>query len=476
MSIFSDNISILQKQSGIEEKQVARFSKIIDGLDKWQLFRVNPYHFAKEHGFCERDGVDLFLHSARLGYFDLNWNMICPSCGGVEHSHLSISDLEEDRFFCNVCRVFNQADLDDHVEVSFTARDLPNKGVLNPGENHQAYRNFYFSGNFITSDSLDTYQRWAFIDLFCLQPGEVKTLDLTTNVGEPIRVISQQLHMQTMLEPDADCNGRPEVLFLDSGLSPEQGKIQEGETSIILNNKRDETVIFMVVRTDLERIQKLLVDDPPSLGRFLSGKELLNNQTFRELFNIQNLAPDLKLNIRSLTLLFTDLKGSTALYDQEGDVVAYRLIRSHFNVLFKAVKDNTGAVIKTMGDAVMAAFSRPEDGVQAAVAMMKEINSIKAAPGIPQDFSFGLKIGLHEGHALTINNNGSLDYFGQMVNISARVQGLADAGEIWVSDDMMSFPETSKVLKKAGYQQEEKTVALKGVGEAARVYRFWKVM
>src|SRR5262249_53437764 len=150
-------------------------------------------------------------------------------------------------------------------------------------------------------------------------------------------------------------------------------------------------------------------------------------------FRAQELAAGLRLSIKNLTLLFTDLRGSTDLYDKTGDFFAYKIVQDHFDELGESVRHNAGAIIKTMGDAVMASFSSPRDGVRAAVDMMDRIEKLNVklrADG----HETGLKVGLHEGSALAVNADERLDYFGQTVNIAARVQNLAKAGEIWLTE------------------------------------------
>src|SRR5262249_923315 len=134
----------------------------------------------------------------------------------------------------------------------------------------------------------------------------------------------------------------------------------------------------ILVLTDLPRLHTILREHPSTFRAFFTGKMLLNNQSFRELFRIQTLIPDLKLRLRSLTLLFTDLKGSTALYDQTGDVFAYGLVQEHYKILTESVRENSGAVIKTMGDAIMATFSSPLDGVRAALEMMEKMEEFNS--------------------------------------------------------------------------------------------------
>ena len=93
---------------------------------------------------------------------------------------------------------------------------------------------------------------------------------------------------------------------------------------------------------------------------FLTAKRMLTNQTFRDVFKADNLNIDQRLKITSLTFLFTDLKGSTALYERVGDLAAFDLVRAHFHALLEIISSEKGAVVKTIGDAVMATFIRPE--------------------------------------------------------------------------------------------------------------------
>ena len=100
---------------------------------------------------------------------------------------------------------------------------------------------------------------------------------------------------------------------------------------------------------------------------YISGGALLARQTFRRLFRSERVDEREGLGIRQVTFLFTDLKGSTAMYERLGDLNAYSLVREHFALLGAIAQDEGGAIVKTIGDAVMAVFSRPADAVAAAL-------------------------------------------------------------------------------------------------------------
>jgi len=210
------------------------------------------------------------------------------------------------------------------------------------------------------------------------------------------------------------------------------------------------------------------VDRPPPLhfAPFLSGKQLLTTQTFRDLFRSEVIRGQEGLGVKDIALLFTDLKGSTALYDRIGDLNAFALVQQHFDRLQAATVRHNGAIIKTIGDAVMAAFLKPADAVQAALEMRKEIASFNERQ---PDKALILKIGVHKGAAIAVTLNDRLDYFGQTVNIAARVQNLADADEIFVSQDVYEAMGVRDEL--AGYSVESKSAQLRGVRQELPVFR-----
>src|SRR4029079_7796983 len=111
---------------------------------------------------------------------------------------------------------------------------------------------------------------------------------------------------------------------------------------------------------------------------FLTAKRMLSDQTFRDVFKADNLNIDQRLKITSLTFLFTDLKGSTALYERVGDLAAFDLVRAHFHALLEILASDKGAGVKTSGDAVMATFIRPEHAIVAGLRMGGGVGGLQA--------------------------------------------------------------------------------------------------
>jgi class 3 adenylate cyclase len=206
------------------------------------------------------------------------------------------------------------------------------------------------------------------------------------------------------------------------------------------------------------------------LGRrrpFLTAKRLLTNQVFRDIYGTDTIDVEQRLKITSLTFLFTDLKGSTELYERVGDLVAFDLVKAHFRVLNEIVASEAGAVVKTIGDAVMATFPTPNRAVSAALRMreaMRDLNDGRSREDLL------LKIGIHEGPCLAVVLNDRQDYFGTTVNIAARVQGLADSRNILATRSVVTDPEASALLEISGLKPVSQHRALRGIADEVAVY------
>ena len=196
---------------------------------------------------------------------------------------------------------------------------------------------------------------------------------------------------------------------------------------------------------------------------FLTAKRLLTNQIFRDIYRTDTLDVDQGLKLTSLTFLFTDLKGSTELYDRVGDLVAYDLVREHFRVLNEIVASEAGAVVKTIGDAVMATFPTPDRALAAALRMRESVRSIKN--------DLVIKIGIHEGPCLAVTLNDRLDYFGQTVNIAARVQSLAGSQAILATKPVVDNPQVSKMLAQSKLAPTAQDASLRGVADKVTIYQ-----
>ena len=170
--------------------------------------------------------------------------------------------------------------------------------------------------------------------------------------------------------------------------------------------------------------------------------------------------------IRDIALLFTDIRGSTALYQRIGDLNAFQLVQQHFDLLRETTVRHGGAIVKTIGDAVMAAYPDAAHAVGAALEMLGAIERFNQ--GQPER-PVSLKIGIHHGAAIAVTLNDELDYFGQTVNIASRVQEMADAEEIWITDAVWRYPGVRELLES--HPTEQRTAEFRGIAHPMSVVR-----
>ena len=142
-------------------------------------------------------------------------------------------------------------------------------------------------------------------------------------------------------------------------------------------------------------------------------------------------------------------------------------MRAHFRVLNEVVADEAGAVVKTIGDAVMATFPTPDRAIAAALRMREAMRGLNDAR---KHEDLLLKIGIHEGPCLAVMLNDRQDYFGQTVNIAARVQGLAVSRAIFATGSVVENPQASTLLAASGLKPVPQYRSLRGIANDVAVY------
>src|SRR5262249_13925114 len=222
-----------------------------------------------------------------------------------------------------------------------------------------------------------------------------------------------------------------------------------------------------------------LVNDAADAGTFtieqarwsdhaLRAGHLLSFQEFRDLFSEEYIAADVRLGVGEQTLLFTDVVGSTAFYAARGDPAAFVEIKRHFDEVFAIVGRNRGAVIKTIGDAVMAQFVRTVDAVRGS-------HQIRDAfrPG-RTDTPIRLRISLNTGPCIAVRLNANADFFGGTVNVAAKLQALAESYQIAMSEATYRSPGVADYLTAQGAALEPLSYTSRALSEPVRVQR-WTV-
>jgi len=448
---------------------VSAIEALVRDAPDHRLNRINALAFAAKTGLNEDRVIAAFLHAARLGLFELSWNVLCPGCGGVLDAGASLKTVNQAEYGCALCAAGYEPTLDEMVEVTFTVTPRTRRIAAHAPDDLpslQYYRQmFWSSGVDLPEDAFEKVIDEISLELVELPPGEKAMLSLTLPaefviVFDPVTHTAQFIDVKG--EPTHERQSLSIVFNRAHAHTTTTLVMRPGPLRLTLDNRTDTRVVPGVFIAG-QAMHDLLGNRQP----FLTAKRLLSNQTFREIYRTSTLDIDQRLKITSLTFLFTDLKGSTDLYERVGDLVAFDIVKEHFRILQEIIAAESGAVVKTIGDAVMATFSTPDRALAAALRIREAMRTMNEQR---QNEDLLLKIGIHEGPCLAVTLNDRQDYFGQTVNIASRVQCLAVSRSILATGSIVDHPQTAELLEADGIKPTVRRMPVRGVADEMAVY------
>jgi class 3 adenylate cyclase/tetratricopeptide (TPR) repeat protein len=159
----------------------------------------------------------------------------------------------------------------------------------------------------------------------------------------------------------------------------------------------------------------------------------------------------------TVSILFTDVVGSTNLRTTQGDAEAHRALQRHNDLVRREIESHSGREVKTIGDSFMVAFDSARRAIECAIAVQRALDD-QAADGQPLQ----VRIGIHTGEAILESG----DYFGVSVDAAARVMAAASGGEVLISETVRTVLGGSQefTLKDRGKHE------LKGLAEPWQLY------
>ncbi len=466
--LLDERLGALELARTWSPRVVSKLESHIRSADDAALLRVNPISFATEKNIPEAEAIDLFLHASSLGLFEMDWILLCPICSCVIESFRALNRLNS-HCHCSNCSVDLVAALDDMIAVTFTVSPAIRRIAYHDPE-HLSVEDYFLryraAEEGLVPDGTPFLRMKEALSkgMAFIEPGGTVTIQVEAEQGA-LRGASVDVDATFVFVIDSTlpaAEQRIEIRCDENVCEPAGGTVAPGKITFEITSAAPNRFAFYIIQMPPG------VTRPPPLhfAPFLSGKRLLTTQTFRDLFRSEVIRASEGIGVKDIALLFTDLKGSTALYDRIGDLNAFALVQQHFDRLHDITVRNDGAIIKTIGDAVMAAFPDAAHAVRAALDMRREIGSVNK--GVAER-ELILKIGVHKGAAIAVTQNDRLDYFGQTVNIAARVQGLAEADEIFVSQDVYDSADVKEAL--AAFQVQSQSARLRGVNEEIPVFR-----
>jgi len=398
-----------------------------------ELRELRAYQLADRLGLDRRATLEACLEGVSEGLLEVYWSVRCTRCQGEVGAATTLSNLA-DHASCPSCGIEVEADLSQTVEVLFA----PHPSVF-PRETER-FCTLYPSG------------APTLVAAIPLESGETVDQAVQVGPGEHLALgIGRGLEdLEVVVDPDGshELSWEPEITG--------EAHIGAGELHVEATNTS-------------ETRQRLVLRDADAERAVVLAADVATVPLFRRQLGTEVLSSTIRVGSRRVALLFTDLSGSTALYEAVGDAVAYGLVRDHFGLVRQRVEDHAGEVVKTIGDAVMASFERSDDALRAAFAMREAFDRWMA--DAHPDHEVRLNVGVHVGMALGVHTDDlGLDWFGRNVNLAARAQGAAKDGELVVTEAVAVDPLAQEVWRGAG-EPEPFEAVLKGIG-ATQLYRW----
>ncbi len=423
--------------------------------DDVSVQRIRPFALADHLGLPRRDMLATCVAAADAGLVLLQWQLVCPSCRTGSTTVEELADIDADEGRCHACEIAFALDMDRAVEAVF----VPSPVVRTVEEVR------YCGG------------------------GPARTPHVVAQANAPagghalLRAPARPGHYRVFVRGGSSWNVDVIPTDVPSALPPSAAPVPsrsdddgtQGATvdmaAVVLRMPSDGGKTARVAPRGLlrvvnptDRAAHVKLEALEQREDAATALDLATLDGFRRRYARQTLRPGLSLRVGRVAFLFSDLSDSTRLYAELGDAEAFRVVHDHFDVLSTTIAAGGGTIVKTIGDAVMAAFPDEGAAVRAGLQCLDAFERFRAAD--PARARTHLKLGVHVGPCYVVTANKLLDYFGQTVNVAARLQGLAAGGELVVTE---AFADTARAF--GGRVGAPEDVRLKGVAEDVRVVR-----
>jgi adenylate cyclase len=412
--------------------------RILEGSDD-QLTSIRPFALADLWRADRLEMLKLFLHATTAGLFELRWELMCPTCRVPKAEAGALTRLPV-QVHCDTCGITYDADFDQRVELRFSVHPAIRKTTSE----------MYCIGGPLRTPHIVAQQY--------LRPHEDRRVDLTLTA--PVQLRTVRATHRLLLTPDqgspAGARGRDLTVTYAAGRWVGPHSLTRGDTLTVPGGSR------LIMRNQTDGPILAAIEDLAWTSQATTAAQVTTLQDFRDLFSSEVLAPDQQLAVSHIALLFSDLKGSTRMYEGLGDAPAYSRVNRHFDFIRQAVSRGNGSIIKTMGDGVMCAFHQLDDALATAIGLQQEVT----AWCLKQDIEppLVLKVGVHRGPAIAMTANGRLDYFGRTVNLAARIADSSRGGDVVMLRQVLDEADRS-LIDRHGLTTESFTTRLRGIDD-----------
>ncbi len=419
---FGDAFEALRTHTEEEPAIAARLAALAEHAPPIYRRRLRPYELADAWQFPRERVVAAVLAAARAGLVGASWTIVCPRCRMPRHAVQTLAELGAP-VDCDVCGITFAADFDRNVELTFDlsapahAARAAEPRPLRPQPGRQIFA-----------------QR-------TLSSGAAAAFEVVLHRGAYVVQVLPDRAARFTVEEDAGA-ATLDARIEHARVSVAAAVARAGSVRLQLANESERAVVVRIVEAELPR-------------NMATAAAVTALQAFRDLFPDDAPSESAPGAIRSLTVVCAEVVGLDRIEAEFGDAHAAQLVATAFDALREPVAQSGGAIVRAVGDSLLAVFTYPREAVETALRFGDLVAPLE------------LRLALHRGPCVAIAADGRLDYFGATVSLATRLARAARAGEVLLTDALAEDDRIAKLLPPA----ERGIVTLRGIVEPVDVLR-----
>jgi hypothetical protein len=397
--------SLLEKLRGapVRGELVTLLEEALVEASDDRVYRIRPYALADAWNADRFEVLRLFMHAARLGLFELRWDLLCPNCRVPKAESKTLRDLPQ-RYHCDTCGIDYATEFDERVELRFSV--------------HPSVRrvdgDVYCIGGPLRTPHILAQQY--------LRANESRRLEVGVRKPLRLRAVGGSRHLELVPNADSRWSSDVSVIYADGRWTGPHSLMLEGDALSV------PTQASLNVRNQTGGPLLAVVEDTEWTDQATTAAEVTALAEFQRLFKSEMLAPGQEITVKEVALVASRLSREGSLFAASSAAEEKTRRALHEELVGECVATCHGGVVRVVGDTVTSGFYRVGQAVAAAIALQEAVAAWSARRHIEPPLR--LAIGVHVGPVTALNGEERLEYFGRTVDRAGQLAAEADPGDI----------------------------------------------
>ncbi len=398
-------------EQGVDFEYAEKLIEYLRTAPAQSLAQIRPLAVAERLGLDPDRWLDTCLVAAHVDLLKLRWDVLCPTCRVAAAGASQLAVIKQ-HTHCVACDYEFQSNAANAIELVFQVH--PEIRTADDGQ--------YCIGGPEHSPHVVSQVR--------LEPGERLELVMPLSIGQYLIRMTRSTRNQRLTVGHDFAPSHLELRLGQLGIDNTPAVVRAGQVCVAVCNDQPTTQIVRVERA-VNRSQAVTAATASALPRF------------RSLFPDQVFSRDNPITAENMTLVATRLVSCDHIYRDHSDAEAYQIIQSGLERMEEAIQLHHGAVIKVIGELLIASFNDTADAVRAGLELHQQF-----LDGEPSQPRLPIATAIHRGPLLVTNQNGRLDYFGATTRDVQSLCQQTDSGLV-LTDTVFSDSAVISILPNA---------------------------